>query len=507
MLRRRLAGLLARNRHLEAQLKKEGALRARAEQRLVELEQELRAGRRATASNSSLPPSANPIGARPPVVKRPTGRKPGGQHGHKGTSRTLLPVEQVDEIVAHRPLICADCQQPIAPNTMGEVVVGRHQVAELPPVAVVITEHQALACRCGRCGHVSRGTIPADVRASVCGPRLSAAIGLLGASMKGSKRAIAQVMREVLGCPIALGSVSAREAELSDALAGPHQTLAAAAAAKAAVKYVDETGWKLRGKSRWLFVSADREQVVFHIDKARTRGAFQTLLGGGGGSGGARWRPRGVFCTDRAGIYDMLSIRQRQLCWAHLQRDFVAAIERGGAGAAAATRMLAVASEMFELWHRFKKQEVRRSDLEAGVEPLRQRLRDALAEGASCGQKKTAGLCRALLKREAALWRFARTPGLEPTNNLAERMLRPAVIWRKKSFGSSSLAGCRYVERMLSVTETLRLRGHPTLAYLASAIAAHRKDQPIPAIAPRAATPTAKKSQQAQKNRELRKVA
>ena len=458
-------------------------MRARAEQRVVELERELHRapGPRATASNSSLPPSANPIGAKPPVVKRPTGRKPGGQHGHKGKGRTLLPVGQVNHIVEHRPVVCGDCQRAFAPAAAGEVV-GRHQVAELPPAAVEVTEHRALACRCAGCGHVSRGSIPPDVRASATGPRLSAAIGLLGASMKGSKRAIAMMLREVLGCPtFALGSVSAREAELSRALAGPYQALVAAAA-HAKVKYVDETGWKLRGKSRWLLVSADREQVIFHVDKARTRGAFQTLLGGGGAR---RWRPRGVFCTDRAGIYDVLSIKQRQLCWAHLRRDFVAAIERGGAGAAAATKLLSICGEMFESWHRFKKKEVRRGDLRAGIEPLRQRMRVALTEGASCGQKKAAGLCRALLKREPALWRFARTPGLEPTNNLAERMLRPAVIWRKKSFGSASLAGCRYVERVLSVTETLRLRGHPTLAYLAAAVTAHRKGEPIPAIAPK----------------------
>jgi transposase len=310
----------------------------------------------------------------------------------------------------------------------------------------------------------------------VIGPRLSAAIGLLGASMKGSKRAIATMMREVLGCPIALGSVSAREAELSAALAGPYQTLVACAA-QSRVKYVDETGWKLRGKRRWLFVSADREQVVFRVDPARTRGGFKALLGGG--------RPRGVFCTDRAGIYDMLKLTDRQLCWAHLKRDLVAATERGGAGEAAATRMLSVCHQMFELWHRFKRKQVGRSGLAAGIEPLRRRLRDALADGAACGQRKTAGLCRALLTREAALWRFARTPGLEPTNNLAERMLRPAVIWRKKSFGSSSRTGCRYVERMLSVTETLRLRGHAPLAYLAGAVAAYRRGEATPAIGPR----------------------
>ena len=473
MLRRRLAGLLARNRHLVRQLQKEGALRARAEQRVAELEQ----GRRpVTASNSSLPPSANPIGARPPVVKRPTGRRPGGQIGHVGKSRVPLPPERVNVVVEHRPGACRDCQASIPADAPGVAVVGRRQVAELPPVAVVVTEHRALACRCGRCGSLSRGRIPPEVATSVIGPRLSAAIGLLGASMKGSKRAIATMLREVLGCPIALGSVSAREAELSAALAGPYQTLVACAA-RSTVKYVDETGWKLRGKRRWLFVSADREQVVFRVDPARTRGGFKALLGGG--------RPRGVFCTDRAGIYDMLKLTDRQLCWAHLKRDLVAATERGGAGEAAATRMLSVCHQMFELWHRFKRKEVRRASLAAGIEPLRLRLRDALADGAACGQRRTAGLCRALLTREAALWRFARTPGLEPTNNLAERMLRPAVIWRKKSFGSSSRTGCRYVERMLSVTETLRLRGHAPLAYLAGAVAAYRRGEATPAIGPR----------------------
>jgi len=483
--------LVARNQHLVRQLQKEGALRARAEQRVAELEREQQQRRPAvTASNSSLPPSANPIGAKPPVVKRPTGRRPGGQIGHVGKSRTPLPEAQVNQVIEHRPGVCRECQNPIASDAPGEAVVGRRQVAELPPMAVVITEHRALACRCSRCGGVSRGTIPAEIQASVTGPRLSAAIGLLGASMKGSKRAIAMMLREVLGCPtFALGSVWAREAELSDALAGPHQTLVSCAA-KSTVKYVDETGWKLRGKRRWLFVSADRAQVVFRIDKARTRGAFQALYGGGGGRASTsstqpRRPPRGVFCTDRAGIYDMLKLTHRQLCWAHLKRDLVAAIERGGAGEGAAMGMLSVCHEMFELWHRFRKKEITRAALQAGIEPLRLRMRDALAEGAACGQRKTAGLCRALLKREAALWRFARTPGLEPTNNLAERMLRPAVIWRKKSFGSSSQAGCRYVERMLSVTQTLRLRGHAPLAYLAGAVAAYRRGEATPAIAPR----------------------
>jgi len=468
---------LARNRHLNRKLQQEQALRARAEGELREVRQalkQLEQARRPTASNSSLPPSANPIGARPPVTKQPTGRKPGGQVGHAGKTRTLLPEDRVNHVLEHRPPACGHCKAAIDPQSPGEVT-GRHQVAELPPVAVVISEHQSLACRCGHCGHVTRGTIPQDVTASCTGPRLSAAIALFGASLKGSKRAVAQMMTEVLGCPMALGSVCARERELSHSLAAPYDQLVAAAAGSK-VKYVDETGWKLRGKSRWLFVSADADQTVFRVEKARTRPAFKALLGGG--------KPRGVFCTDRAGIYDMLDLSKRGLCWAHLKRDFVAAIERGGAGESAAAQMLAVCREVFELWRRFRKKEVSRRGLKEGVEPLRRRMRLALQEGAACGKNKTAGLCRSLLKREAALWKFASTPGLEPTNNLAERMLRPAVIWRKKSFGSASQGGCRYVERVLSVMATLRQRGRPTLEYLAAAIAAHRQGREIEQVPP-----------------------
>jgi transposase len=385
-----------------------------------------------------------------------------------------LPKEQVDDFVSHRPAVCKHCQAIMDQQAPGEVV-GRHQIAELPPRAVVITEHQSLACRCGRCGQVTRGIIPAALQASAIGPRLGAAIGLLGASLKGSRRDIALMLEEVLGCPIALGSVLAREQELAEALADSYEQLVEAAG-QAKVKYVDETGWKLAGKSRWLFVAADEDQVIFRIEKARTRGGFKALLGG---------KIKGTFCTDRAGIYDMLCSKRRGLCWAHLKRDFTAAEERGGAGEASAIKMSAVCREMFELWHRFTDGELSRAALGKAIGPLKKRMHQTLEEGAACGQKKTAGLCRALLKREAALWRFALTPGLEPTNNLAERMLRPAVIWRKKSFGSSSLAGCRYVERMLSVIQTLRLRGHPTLAYLADAITAHRNGQATTAVPPR----------------------
>lgn len=451
---------------------------ARATQQLLELQQ----ARRPTASNSSVAPSANPIGAKPPVTKKPTGRKRGAQLGHQGKSRTLLPVEQADEVIEHRPAVCAHCHGAIAPDTPGQVV-GRHQVAELPKAAVLIQEHQSLACRCAGCGAITRGVIPTEIAISNTGARLTAAIAILCAAVKGSKRDVAMLLTDVLSSPIALGSVCGREREVSDALAGVYQDLVEQAA-RSSVKYVDETSWKLAGKEIWLWVSADQDQVIYRIHRWRSRQAFKDLFGSN--------KPCGVFCTDRFSAY--ATIKRRGLCWAHLKRDFVAAVERGGAGEAVGMKLLEVLQQVFELWHRFKNKQIARRGLIEAIQPLQARMREALDEGVACGQKKTAAMCRHLLKHEKAIWRFAKTPGLEPTNNLAERMLRGAVIWRKKCFGNASESGLRYVERVLSVMQTLRRRGHNVLDYLTDAITAHRKDQPPPPIPQRVKTPQAKAS-------------
>jgi transposase len=450
-----------------SQLRKTQALLARSQDRIRELEQ----SRRPTSSNSSIAPSANPIGAPRPTVKKPTGRKPGAQIGHVGRSRRLVPVEQVNRVIEHRPTACQRCHA-LLDQTARSQVVGRHQVAELPEVAVMLTEHQSLSCRCERCGTVTRGLIPPDIAASSTGPRLTAAIGIWGAWVKGSRRAVAEVVAKTLGCPIALGSISARERELSDSLEQPYLDLAASLSL-APVKYVDETSWKLHGQERWLFVAANQHQVVFRIEKTRTHPSLLRLLNG---------KARGTICSDRCGIYDLWPLDKRQVCWAHLKRDFVAMAERDKAAGTTGTKALEITAQVFDLWHSFKDKKLTRTQLREGIKPLAAQMHQALEAGARGGPKKTAGVCRRLLKCEQALWRFCHTPGLDPTNNLAERMLRPAVIWRKKSFGCHSQAGCDYVQRMLSVIQTLRLRSVNVLDYLSAAVQAHRKGLSPPAI-------------------------
>ena len=467
-LRTRNAALLRQVRLLRSKLQREQALRAAAEQRVKDLEERLAVN----PTNSSMPPSAAPRWAPRPAAKKPTGRRRGAQTGHKGSGRRLLEPEQVDEHVEHRPRVCTHCRASL--EDQPAELVGRHQVAELPPRAVKITEHRSFACRCGACGALNRALIPDEVRASSIGPRLSSAIGLLSSLVHGSRRAVAGVVGEVLGCPIALGSITARERELSDALEGPYAQLAEQVS-EAKVKYVDETGWSQKGKGQWLFAAATHAAAVFAVHKARTRRSLKAAL---------RGRLRGVFCTDRAGIYDLLALSRRGLCWAHLKRDFVRCLERGGASEPVAEAALEVCKEVFGLWRDFRQKKLSRRELAERVEPLRQKMRQALERGAASGVAKTAGLCRGLLKRERALWNWVTVPGLEPTNNLAERMLRPAVIWRKKSFGSDSPGGSVFVERMLSVIQTAKLRKQNLLNYLTQVLTAHRAGLSVPTLGP-----------------------
>jgi transposase len=290
---RRNLRLRDRLRHAEARLR-------RLETEVAELRQvvrELSGAARATAVNSSIPPSANPPGAPKPRTKRPTGGTPGGQPGHEGHFRRLLPADEVDEVVEHRPPPrCRYCGARLPRDeshreAVREAVVGRHQVMELPARAGRVTEHRALACRCGRCGRENKGTIPAPVRSRATGPRLSAAVAMTACHFRGSRRCVARMLAEVLGAPLSLGSVMAREREVGEALGGPYAEVLGAVR-RARVKHVDETGW--RRAAHWLFAAATATASAFALCHARTYGGLKQLLGE---------RVGGTLCTDRFGIY------------------------------------------------------------------------------------------------------------------------------------------------------------------------------------------------------------
>lgn len=423
------------------------------------------------ASNSSIPPSANPPQAPPPVRKQPTGRKPGGQPGHTAHLRQRLPAERLTEpVVHHRPTVCEACQHDLPEAPRADDPAPRwHQVVELPELPMHVTEHQAHGRTCPDCGHLTWGRIPDEVRAHVCGPRLTAVLSFLSSSLHASKRGIEEFVETVFRVPIALGTISNLEQEMSAALATAHAE-ARQAVQQAAAKNVDETGWKRAGAKCWLWGAATAAVACFVIAPTRGAAGLTALLGR---------KIKGIVASDRWSVYGQLKLGLRQLCWAHLKRDFQKLVDRGGEGKEYGELGLAAVAILFDEWHRFRGGG-RRSDLQFELEPLRELMREWLGEGARCADAKAAALCANLLAVEPALWTFLYKKGVEPTNNHMERLLRPGVLWRKNAFGCHSEAGCRFVERILTVTQTLRLQKRPVLDYLYQSLVAHRSGIPTP---------------------------
>ena len=445
---------------------------ATLEARVRELEGQL--GK--NASNSSVPPSANPPGAPKPVVKKRSGKRPGGQRGHPGHSRLCLPPERVNRVIPLVPTQCDRCAAPLpASPSARDPEPTRHQFAELPRVAALVTEFQGHARSCPGCGHVTHEAIPAALRAHAFGPRLAAALSYLSGCPYASKRGLAAVVEDLFGLPISLGTVAALQQQTSQALQPAHQEIARVVQ-QAEVKHVDETGWKQAGQKRWLWVAVTATAALFVVHLRRSAAALKALLGE---------VVTGLVCSDRWSAYSLIPVERRQLCWAHLKRDFQAMAERGGEAGQVGEELSAYARILFRLWHKVRDGTRKRPWLARKVEAwLRPEVQALLARGAACGCAETEGTCADILKLEPALWTFVRAEGLEPTNNAAERALRPAVLWRKRSFGCHSAEGCRFVERLLSVVQTLRLQQRPVLDYLTEAVVAHRHTLPIPKLLP-----------------------
>jgi transposase len=440
---------------------------AALEARLTELE-----GRINDLTKPPVPPRPSASLPKAPA-KKPSGKKPGGQPGHPPHLKELLPPERVKRTVAYVPRQCEHCRQSL-PKEAGphDPPPVRHQVAELPELAADITEYQGQARICPDCGHVTRATIPDDIRAHSVAPRLTAALSYLAGCHGVSKRGVEEISTALFQAPIALGTVANLEQEMSLALAPAHQE-ALAAVRQAPVKHVDETGWKQAGRKRWLWAAATTNVAVFLIDVFRNVTALRKLLGP---------TLSGILCSDRWRAYDYVALLQRQVCWAHLKRNWEKMQERGGKAAIIANACLSVERRVFELWHLFRGGGCRRDLMDDAMVPLMFELLGILRSGLRCRESKTKRFCARLLKVYPALWTFVVVEGVEPTNNHVERVQRRAVLWRRRSFGCHSAAGCRFVERILTVVQTLRLQRRSVLQFLHEAILAHRLCQQPPKL-------------------------
>src|SRR5215471_3767113 len=423
-----------------------------------------------TSRNSSRPPSSAPPQNVRPCRPR-SHRRRGGQPGHPGHTRTLVPVEDVNEVVVLKPTQCPHCQTPFADD---DPTPWRHQVIEIPPIQPTITEYQWHQLVCAVCGEATRASWPAGVPSGTYGPRVQATVTRCTGAYRLSKRTTQQAMEEIFGVPMSVGTVSQLEQATTVALAAPVEE-AQTYVREQVVAHLDETSWRQAGKRAWLWVAVTSWGTVFAVRMSRGGVVARELLGEAF---------TGILVTDRYSAYNWDPVRWRQLCGAHLLRDCEAMRARGGRSEEIGEALLAQAHQMFTWWHRVREGTLKRSTFRSYMSPLRREVERLLDAGSRCGVPKTAGTCRDILKRREALWTFVQVAGVEPTNNAAERSIRPGVLWRKGSFGTQSAAGSRFVESMLTVVSTLKQQQRNVFAYLTAACEAALRREAAPSLLP-----------------------
>ena len=433
---------------------------------------ELEARLKQTPRNSSLPPSSQHPHAKPPRKKdRRKKRKRGGQPGHAKNGRALIPVEQCTHMVPLIPETCRRCSQVLIGSDPEPL---RHQVWEIPEIKPLVTEYQRHRLTCPSCSTRTCGELPTGVPSSQAGPRLIALVALLMGCFKQSKRRVALFLEQVLNQPCSPGWVVKLQNQATAALRPAYEELAAQLPSER-VLGIDESPTKEAQLKSWLWAFVADSYTVFALRSTRAATVLQELLTDAFD---------GVVNCDRAKMY--WNVGRPQWCWAHLNRDFQALadhpeqqVKRLGHDLLRPTR------ELFRHWVRYRDGTITRTGMLRLLQPIRQEIDGLLLRGVFSGNSKLVGMCQPLYDHRDRLWRFLDVEGVEPTNNVSERALRPAVIWRKLSFGTQSATGSRFVEKILTVVETCQRQSRNSFEFLATALQDHFAGHPPTSLLPR----------------------
>jgi transposase len=429
---------------------------------------ELEARLNQSPRNSSRPPSSQHPHAKPTPDKPKSTRKPGGQPGHPKHERALIPTDQCHEMIPCRPTRCRGCGDRLSGN---DPAPWRHQVWELPEIKPIVIEYQRHRLTCACCGETTCGALPGGVPHSQAGPRLAAFTALLMGCFKQSKRRVALFLEQVLNQPCSPGWVVKLQNQATAALTPAYQELAAQLPAET-VLGIDESPTKEGRVKSWLWTFVAGAYTVFAHRTTRAGAVLDELLTAAFA---------GVVNCDRAKMYGKQG--RLQWCWAHLKRDFQALIDHPDHQVKRlGYDLMRPTKELFRLWARCRDGTLTRHGFERLMQPIRQEIDGLLLRGVYSGNAKLQGMCGPLYAHRAWLWTFVDVAGVEPTNNASERALRPAVIWRKLSFGTQSASGSRFVETILTVVETCHRRKRNSFEYITSAVQAHFAGQRPPSL-------------------------
>jgi transposase len=434
---------------------------------------------RKNSTNSSKPPSSDNVQDK--NVKPKTGnsndkkkRKPGGQPGHEGSNRELIPVEEVNDLIHHYPEECENCGKALAQDgTATEVEEPfRWQVAEIEPIKPFITEHQGHTILC-ECGCQTSATLPSEVLKSNFGPRLASIIAYLAAVLHVSRRGTREFCETLMNVNIALGSVQNLLEDTSKALEPIDKELKEALPEQPVINS-DETGWR----DRWLWIFVASTFIYFKVAKTRSSEVLVDVLGK---------TYKGLLCVDRWGAYTKYHKGLFQICWAHLKRDFLGVLKIGEDTESEdaivfAQTMEKLRKRLMAIWYRFKAGDISRDELIKKSKPIKNAIKRCLKQHMCSEEKCVKTLAKNLLKRLDDLFTFITYEGVEPTNNIAERGIRPAVQWRKICFGNRSDNGAVLTARLLTATRTCWLQKRNSLEFIVDAITAYRSGKIAPSL-------------------------
>ena len=454
--------------------------------RIADLERQL-ALKQQNSTVTSKPPSSDGLAGGPRERGRRvrSRRRPGGQPGHPGHHRELVPVDRVDARVDLVPARCRQCQRRLhARDDVGSP--RRHQVTELPAITAHITEYRCHRRHCPDCGAITLAGLPAEY-ASHFGPQLTALIAYLTVVCRMPRLVVQRVLEGALQIPISLGSTQHAWEETSAAVAGPYAELEMALRHEPVLN-VDETGHRTNGDKRWLWTFVASTFVVYRIAASRGADVLRTVLGE---------RFAGILGTDRLPTYLTYVVGQRQFCWAHVTRNLLSALDLATTPAAQrfCREALALDRRLFRLWHRYRGDPhvrgapLTRAELIAKVLPVEKRLFALGERYLDAASADVRNLARAFFLHHQHFFTFVHEDGVAPTNNAAERALRTAVQWRKIMFGTRSDEGERAVERLLTIARTCQLQQRNALMYLTAAVAAHRRRQSVASLLRQSQTP------------------
>ena len=427
------------------------------------------------SSNSSKPPSSDgpQTKLRPRPPKKSKKRNRGGQPGHKGANRDLISMDQVDDIIPLFPDVCDNCGAALHPSVdkpTGKYL--RHQVIDIPEPKPEVVEYHRMCIRCA-CGRDNWGKLPPEARSGI-GPRLTAVLAHLSGLHRVTRRGCQEIAKTIFRIDVCLGSVCKLHQEVSEALAKAYEEVRQALPGQPVLNG-DETGWKTLGLTRWLWVLVTPTIAFYHVAESRGAKVLRYILGD---------FYKGVLCSDMYSAYKAFHKGIRQFCWAH--------IIRGLRGLKHACRspdavrfskwMLSETGRMFALWHAFKDGHLDRQILVQKSVPIRSRMSRCLQLYSNSSDYHVAKAAKSLLKHWDGLFTFLEHEGVEPTNNAAERAIRPAVQWLKISFGNQSAEGELLTARLLTVERSCILQRKSPFQFLVDAVTAYRKGAPSPSL-------------------------